>query len=101
MLDSSVWPALAIVYSFVVVVTYERSRLGFRRASNLPLPEFVAVTLLAAYPVLGYVVLVARGGMISPRFVLPFCIGVAHHNVSLFRPVLSYSGFGGLNRLNQ
>jgi hypothetical protein len=77
MLEASVWLALAVVYAAIVVTFYERTQLGIRRTPIIPLPELVAVTLLAGYPVLGYLVSVVRGGMISPRFVLPFCVGIS------------------------
>ncbi len=77
MLEASSWLALAVVYSVVVIINYERLQLGIRRTPILRLPELVAVTLLATFPVLGYLMSVIRGGMISSRFVLPFCIGVS------------------------
>ncbi len=43
----------------------------------IPLHEAVAVFLLMAYPILGYIVASIRGGMLSPRFVLPVCLGFA------------------------
>ncbi len=46
-------------------------------SSTLPLHEAVAVFLLLAYPILGYVVASLHGGMLSPRFVIPVCFGFA------------------------
>ncbi len=43
----------------------------------LPLHEAVAVAVLMAYPVLGYVVASIYGGMLSSRFVIPVCFGFA------------------------
>jgi hypothetical protein len=77
MLEASLWLMLGVVYAAAVVMAYERSELGIRRTAILRLPEFVAVTLFAAYPVLGYLMSVLRGGMVSPRCVLPFCIGLS------------------------
>ncbi|MDE1176794.1 MAG: glycosyltransferase family 39 protein [Edaphobacter sp.] len=37
--------------------------------------EAVAVFLLMAYPFLGYLVARLHGGMLSPRFVIPVCLG--------------------------
>jgi len=39
--------------------------------------EAVAIFFLMAYPILGYVVASIRGGMLSPRFVIPVCFGFA------------------------
>jgi 4-amino-4-deoxy-L-arabinose transferase-like glycosyltransferase len=77
MLENSVWLALALTYAVFVVAIYEHVQPGVRRTAILRLPEFVAVTVLAAYPVLGYLISVVRGGMISARFVIPFCVGVS------------------------
>ena len=41
----------------------------------IPRPEFVAVAVLLAYPVLGYCVALAGSAMISPRCVAPVCCG--------------------------
>ncbi len=46
-------------------------------SSTLPQPEAVAVFLLLAYPILGYIVASIHGGMLSPRFVIPVCFGFA------------------------
>ncbi|HEX3966632.1 MAG TPA: glycosyltransferase family 39 protein [Edaphobacter sp.] len=43
----------------------------------LPVYEIVAVFCLMAYPMLGYVIASIRGGMLSPRFVIPVCFGFA------------------------
>jgi 4-amino-4-deoxy-L-arabinose transferase-like glycosyltransferase len=77
MLDSSFWLALAAVYSVVVILIYERLILGVRRTPILRLPEFVAVGVLAGFPVLGYLLSLSGGGMLSPRCVIAFCVGVA------------------------
>lgn len=49
------------------------------RSWQLPVPlhEGVAIFLLMAYPILGYIVASIRGGMLSPRFVIPVCFGFA------------------------
>ena len=82
--------ALAVIYGVVVIAIYERAQLGLRRPAALRLPEFAAVAVLTAYPVLGYGISLLRGGMISPRFVIPFCAGVAM--------VLALCGFRLLGR---
>jgi len=75
-MDTSLWLAVAAVYSVVVILLYERS-FDIRRPPILRLPEFVAVTLIVAFPVLGYAISVAHGQMVSPRCVITLCIGVA------------------------
>jgi hypothetical protein len=45
--------------------------------AGLPGYEIAAVLLLMAYPFLGYAVASIRGGMLSPRFVIPVCFGFA------------------------
>jgi hypothetical protein len=77
MLEASVWLVLAAVYSVIVIRVYERINPGVRRTPILRLPEFVAVSVLAGFPVLGYAMSVLRGGMVSPRCVIAFCVGVA------------------------
>lgn len=44
---------------------------------TIPLHEAVGVLVLMAYPLIGYVVASIRGGMLSPRFVIPVCFGFA------------------------
>ena len=43
----------------------------------VPLHEGIAIFLLMTYPILGYVIASIRGGMLSPRFVIPVCLGFA------------------------
>ncbi len=43
----------------------------------LPIEEATAVFMLMAYPFLGYGIASIRGGMLSPRFVIPVCFGFA------------------------
>ena len=44
---------------------------------SFPLHEATATFLLLLYPFLGYLVASIHGGMLSPRFVLPVCLGFA------------------------
>lgn len=62
-------------------------------ALAVPMHEAAAIFLLMAYPILGYLVASVRGGMLSPRFVIPVCFGfaiaitlVAFQLFSQFRP---------------
>lgn len=43
----------------------------------VPLHEGVAIFFLMAYPILGYIIASIRGGMLSPRFVIPVSFGFA------------------------
>lgn len=43
----------------------------------IPLHEAVGVFCFMAYPVVGYTIASIRGGMLSPRFVIPVCFGFA------------------------
>lgn len=44
---------------------------------RIPLHELAAIGSFMAYPFLGYIVASVRGGMLSPRFVIPVCFGFA------------------------
>lgn len=62
---------------------------------SLPLHEAAAVLLLMLYPFLGYLVASIKGGMLSPRFVIPVCLGFAiAGTISAFRVFghLRYAG---------
>lgn len=65
------------------------------RDGTLPLPlhEAVGVFFLMAYPILGYIIASIRGGMLSPRFVIPVCFGFA-----IAGTVVAYHVFGHLRR---
>ena len=43
----------------------------------LPIHEAVGVFFFMLYPILGYIIASVRGGMLSPRFVIPVCLGFA------------------------
>ena len=44
---------------------------------GVPRHEAAAIFTLMIYPILGYIVASIRGGMLSPRFVIPVCFGFA------------------------
>lgn len=44
---------------------------------GIPLHEALAVFFFMLYPILGYIIASIRGGMLSPRFVIPVCFGFA------------------------
>ena len=48
-----------------------------RKEEALPLHETAGVLALMAYPFLGYLIATVKGGMLSPRFVIPVCFGFA------------------------
>lgn len=48
-----------------------------RSCFSIPLHEAAATLLLMLYPFLGYLLAHIRGGMLSPRFVIPVCLGFA------------------------
>lgn len=58
---------------------------------SLPMHERAAVLLLMLYPFLGYLVASIHGGMLSPRFVIPVCLGFA-----ITGAVAAYRIFGHL-----
>ena len=62
---------------------------GFR----VPAHEAAAIFTLMAYPILGYIVASIRGGMLSPRFVIPVCFGFA-----IAAAVVAYRLFRSLPR---
>jgi hypothetical protein len=47
------------------------------RKLKIPWHETAAIGALMAYPFLGYIIASVRGGMLSPRFVIPVCFGFA------------------------
>jgi hypothetical protein len=64
---------------------------GDRSTPPLPVHEAVAVLLLMLYPFLGYLVASIHGGMLSPRFVIPVCLGFA-----IAGATAGYDAFGHL-----
>jgi hypothetical protein len=44
---------------------------------KIPWHEAAAIGTFMAYPFLGYIIATVRGGMFSPRFVIPVCFGFA------------------------
>lgn len=51
----------------------------FPESAGFPVPwhEAEAILTLMVYPILGYILASIRGGMLSPRFVIPVCFGFA------------------------
>lgn len=57
----------------------------------IPVHEAAGVLGLMAYPFLGYIIASIRGGMLSPRFVIPVCFGFA-----IAATLLAFQLFGRL-----
>jgi hypothetical protein len=62
-------------------------------ALTLPAYEAAGVFVLMAYPILGYIIASVRGGMLSPRFVIPVCFGMA-----IAATVVAHTVFGHMRR---
>lgn len=77
LLDVGLHSAFILVEAGVVVYLYQRFKEHRAVPRAFPLHEFAAIVTLIAYPFIGYVIAVIRAGMISPRFVLPMCLGAA------------------------
>jgi hypothetical protein len=60
---------------------------------TIPLHEAIGVLFLMAYPLIGYIVASVRGGMLSPRFVIPVCFGFA-----IAATFVAYAVFGRMRR---
>ncbi|HEY3707398.1 MAG TPA: glycosyltransferase family 39 protein [Terracidiphilus sp.] len=60
---------------------------------RIPTHEVAGILTLMAYPFVGYAVASIRGGMLSPRFVIPVCFGFA-----IAGTVVAYGMFGHLRR---
>lgn len=93
MVEVILFPVVALLASTVLVLLLSRlcshCRAGLRprwlaaladhhaRHSpfSLPVHEAAAVLILMLYPFLGYLVARIHGGMLSPRFVIPVCLG--------------------------
>lgn len=77
MIEVILWPALALLTAGVVTWMFQRKCRERALPSVLPDHELTAVVVQMAYPFIGYVIAVARAGMLSPRFLLPICYGFA------------------------
>ena len=71
----------------------ERAATRLKSCSPLPAHEIVAVLAFMLYPMLGFVIASIRGGMLSPRFVIPVCYGFAIAGI-----VIAYQLFGNLKK---
>jgi dolichyl-phosphate-mannose-protein mannosyltransferase len=85
MVESMLWVGLALLAAALIAWLRAR-RKGRPMTSVLPRHEAVAVFVLMAYPFLAYIIARVRGGMLSPRFVLPVATGFAiASSVAAFR----------------
>lgn len=60
---------------------------------TVPWHEYAAIFAFMLYPILGYVIASVRGGMLSPRFVIPVCFGFA-----IAATLVAYHLFGNYSR---
>ncbi len=74
MVEVILWPALGVIAIGLIVKLFENKETA---EPALPLHEAVAAFVLMLYPVIAYVIAHIRGGMLSPRFVIPMCYGFA------------------------
>jgi hypothetical protein len=74
MIEFILWLALGIMLAGICIRRFDKSLLG---PPVLPLHEAVCAFFLMLYPFLGYGVARIRGGMLSPRFVIPMAYGFA------------------------
>lgn len=77
LLDASLVFVFILLEAAAVIYLYRRFGESRKSSPVFPSHEIAAILTLLAYPVLGYVLAVLRAGMISPRFVLPMCLGIA------------------------
>lgn len=56
--------------------------------------ETAAVLTFAAYPICGYIIASIRGGMLSPRFVIPVCFGFAIAAAAIAHYIFSNLRYG-------
>jgi hypothetical protein len=113
MVEVALYPILALFILAGVVYLLRRKSLRFRRKWKVsvvpswsapifekPLPrvtvpwhEYAAIFAFMTYPILGYLIASVRGGMLSPRFVIPVCFGFA-----IAATLISYHLFGNFSR---
>jgi len=113
MVEVALYPILALFLLAGAVYLLRRWSSRFTRSSSLngvpawiapvleePLPrvtlpwhEVAAIFAFMAYPILGYLIASVRGGMLSPRFVIPVCFGFA-----IAATFVSYHLFGNFSR---
>jgi 4-amino-4-deoxy-L-arabinose transferase-like glycosyltransferase len=79
----------AVLLPTWVVSLFDREPLRFA----IPAHEATGIFFLMLYPFLGYVIASIRGGMLSPRFVIPVCFGFA-----IAATLIAYQLFGNLRR---
>ncbi len=67
--------------------------------ASFPLHEAVAAFLLMLYPFLGYLIASIHGGMLSPRFVIPVCLGFAIAGIAVGYRILGHLRYAGIAAL--
>jgi 4-amino-4-deoxy-L-arabinose transferase-like glycosyltransferase len=114
MVETMLWPLLGLMGLVILVSALSglcaNCRAGLRprwlgdmaseaRTTRAAVPphEAAAILFLMAYPILGYAVASIRGGMMSPRFVIPVCFGFAIAGVlAVFRLFRNVPGTGAV-----
>ena len=106
MVEVILFPVVALMLLFALIAAASRRQRSTLRISQmftrlhlhnaqptLPLAmhEAAAIFLLMLYPFLGYLIAKIHGGMLSPRFVIPVCLGFAITGI-----VIAYRIFGHL-----
>jgi len=66
-----------------------------RSSFSLPRHEVAAILLLMLYPFLGYLIARIHGGMLSPRFVIPVCLGFAIAGTFAAYRIFGHLPYGG------
>ncbi|MCU1320293.1 MAG: family glycosyltransferase, 4-amino-4-deoxy-L-arabinose transferase [Edaphobacter sp.] len=68
--------------------------------ASFPPHEAVAVFLLMLYPFIGYLIASIHGGMLSPRFVIPVCLGFAIAGIAVGYKTLGHLRYAGIVALS-
>lgn len=104
MVEIVLYPLLAVFLLYAVWRLRERGEGGLQRLDVRPgerpallsLHERAAVLCLVLYPVAGYCVATVRGGMLSPRFVVPVCLGFAIAGTLAWYRLFGHNGRSGM-----
>lgn len=76
MVEIILWPALGLL-ALGALMWFRRKGTTNERSTVLPAHEAVAAFVFMLYPFIAYGIARIRGGMLSPRFVIPMCCGFA------------------------
>lgn len=93
MVETILWPALCLL---AIGIFFWRRNRGRRQPGILPPHEALAAFTLMVYPFIAYAVARIRGGMLSPRFVIPMCYGFAIAVAAMAYRVFGKRAWAGL-----